>query len=541
MRSLSALPASALCAALLIFAALPASAAATAGQAEIDAATAGAVQYLRAQQDPGSGELLGYENGPFSSDWAAVALAGAGVSSADVRAGAGAPSLQDFLLGQYSSGFWTGAPSTAATNYERVTLVARAAGLDPARLSAESNLPAQIAGRWNPVAGSFGEPSTRSTSLGILALSAEPVPAWAFAPAVAFLRRSQHDDGGWTEAAATTPAARAEPSEPEDTGAAIAALCAAGAPAYDPAVADAFAYLQGQLVEASGAIRSAGSDNADATAWAVDGVEACGVDPQSTPWRTATGKTPIDFLLSLQEPAGPEAGGFGFEAGEAPNLYSTQDALRAITGGAFLAPPPGPIDPPAPSVRPAPAVAAGTPVPHLLAIELAPSNVRLCKVTARAGALLPEVLSAAQAEAVPAGCVTSFALVGGELGSLDGVAPQNEDDAWLLRLDRGAQAVAGEQPVEFGEVISLRLGTPPAGGSAPETGTVAPPRGAAGVSGAPGRRGHRGPRGRRGPKGRPGHVGKTRCKGRHAHRGRSSPRSGARRPHRACARAKPDR
>ena len=53
---------------------------------------------------------------------------------------------------------------------------------------------------------------------------------------------------------------------------------------------------------------------------------------------------------------------------------------------------------------------------------------------------------------------------GGKVAALDGVAPEGEDEAWLLRLDRGAEAVAGEQPVGFGESIALRIGKRPAGG-----------------------------------------------------------------------------
>ncbi len=200
------------------------------------------------------------------------------------------------------------------------------------------------------------------------------MPAWALAPVVSFLRQSQHDDGGWTYSALATPAAKAEPSEPDMTGAAIAALCEAGAPAYDPAVAPALAYLQGLLVDSTGAIHYAFGDNADATAWAVSGLTACGIDPQSAAWTTPAGKTPIDHLLSLQLQTGPEAGGFGYSDTSEANLYSTQDALRAIAGGVFTA------APPAPAIRRYPAFTrrrrwpTGTPVPHLLAIQLAPAT-----------------------------------------------------------------------------------------------------------------------------------------------------------------------
>ncbi len=509
MRAVSIRRVSALCAAFLSLA-VPATAAATSTKGEIDAAIAKAVEYVRTQQDPVSGEPFGFEHGSFSSDWVATSLAAAGVSSADFRAATatpGSPSLQDFLLGDYSSEFWTGGSAgtfTTVANYERATLVARAAGIDPARLAADANLPAQIAERWSPAGPSFGAPSTNNTVFGILALKGAGVPLWALAPVASYLRQSQHDDGGWTFSAAATPAAKAEPSEPDMAGAAIAALCEAGVPAYDPAVAAALAYMQDQLVDATGAIAYPFGDNADTTAWVVSGLNACGIDPQAAEWTTPSGKTPIDHLLSLQVQSGPEAGGFGYADTSAANLYSTQDALRAIAGGVFGAAPPARSNPALPAVRPAPAVLAGTPVPHLLAIELSPGNVRMCKVTAPAEAPLTQVLDAAKSSGAPAGCIASLSVGGGEVSSVNGFAPANADEAWLARLDRGAAAVAGTQPVGFGDLISLRIGERPRTGQGPA--------GAGGVAGSAGKAGAKGRRGKRGPKGRPGRNARIGCK-----------------------------
>jgi hypothetical protein len=487
---------------------MPAAATATSSQGEVDAAIAKAVEYVRGQQDPASGEPFGFEHGSFSSDWVATSLAAAGVSAADVHSDTGGPSLQDFLLGDYGSEFWTGGPVEAFTtvaNYERATLVAYAAGLDPARLSAEANLPAQVAERWNPSGPGFGEASTTNTVFGILALKTAGLPAWSLSPVANYLRQSQHDDGGWTYSAAATPLAKAEASEPDMTGAAIAALCEAGAPAYDPTVGAALGYLHGLLVDSSGAIHYAYGDNADATAWALSGLTACGVDPQSAAWTTPSGKTPVDHLLSLQVPSGPEAGGFGYADTSEANLYSTQDALRAIAGGVFTASPPARTDPSQPSVRAVPAVAAGTPVPHVLAIGRGSENVRMCEVTAPAGAALTDVLAAAKAHSRPANCVTSFSLAGGRIAAVNGAAPANADEAWLLRLDRGAEVPAAGQPVGFGDVISLRLGEARAGAQA--GGTPGP----AGAAGTPGAAGMPGAHGKRGARGRPGRNAQISC------------------------------
>jgi hypothetical protein len=506
MRATSLRSMSALCASLLCLAALPAAAAATSTPAEIDAAVAAAASYVSVQQDPASGEISG-----FGGDWATTALAAAGVNAADLTGPEpGDPSLQDYLLDEYTLPSWDQEPpSRTVADYSRSVLVSFAAGLDPARLSASSNQPAQLAGRWNPVTGSFGEASTYNTAFSILALRTAPVPGWALDPAVSFLRRNQHDDGGWTYSAALDETTQAEPSEEDITGAAIAALCEAGVPAYDPAVAAALEYLRGRLISGGGGIEYLwGPPNADTNGWVVSGLNACGIDPQSAEW-TANGGTPIDFLISLQVGAGPGAGGFGYADATAADLYATQDALRALGGGAFGVVPPPREDPALPRVRPVPAVAAGTPVPHLLVVGRGAGNVRLCKVTAPAGAPLPQLLAAAEAGSHPAGCVTSFEVADGKVSSIDGVAPENADEAWLLRLDRGAEAVAGQQPVGFGDVVALRLGQNPEAQQGP---AGAPgPSGAAGPIGVPGR-GIRGRQGRRGPQGKPGRNATFKCK-----------------------------
>lgn len=503
MRAVSVRRACALCASLLSLTVFPAVAGATSGQTEIDTAIAGGTQWLRAQQGPSpfepsepyTGQIPG-----FGGDWSATALAAAGVDSADVRNPAlGPPSLQDHLLGEYSSGPWLEPPSfdpvfaQPATDYERAILVSRAAGLDPARLSAASNMPAQLAGLWNSSTGSFGNPSSNATAFGILAMVEAPLPAWALEPAVSYLRRNQHDDGGWTFGTATSPAARALPGDPDMTGAALAALCEAGASAYDPDVAEGVEFLNSRLEE-SGAIEAPFGANVDTNAWALSGLNACGIDPQSAEWTTPAGKTPVDYVLSLQVATpGPEAGGFGYSGPEFASVYMTQDALRAIAGAVFSAEPP--------SRRAVPTVAAGTPVPHALAIQLAPGKVRMCKVTAPAGAPLAAVLDAAKASSYPPGCITSLSLLDGRVAAIDGVAAENSDEAWLARLDRGATVLAAQQAVGFGELIALRRGTAPVG-----TRVVAGPSGPAGPAGLTGARG------RRGHKGRPGRNAELSCR-----------------------------
>ena len=116
MRVVSVRCLSALCAAAVCLVALPAAATATATKGEVDGAIAKAVEYVRGQQDPATGEPFGFEHGSFSSDWVATSLAAAGVSPADVHGvGPGSPSLQDFLFGDYGSEFWTGGAAETFT------------------------------------------------------------------------------------------------------------------------------------------------------------------------------------------------------------------------------------------------------------------------------------------------------------------------------------------------------------------------------------------------------------------------------------------
>jgi hypothetical protein len=501
------------------------SAAAAATPAEVDAATAKAAGYLRATvtatgepADPEAGFF--FEHGRFSADWAALGLAAVGVNGAD--AANGGPSLQDFLAGEYgdAAGWTAGPPSELpAEEWGRLALVAHAAGLDTARISAAVNLPARIAGSWNTATGSFGDVEGRSlpwpAAFGVLGLLASPTPRWALAPAVAHLRAQQEGDGGWSEIGFTRA---------EVTGAALAAICAAGAPSYDADVAAGVAYLRGQETAGTGAIEGA---NAESTALAVIGLNACGVDAGSADWRRS-GDTPIDYLLSLQTASGAGEGGFAYEAGEVPNVYATAFAATALAGDGLLVEPPARAGAALPSVRPTPEVAVGAPGAHVLAIEGAPGNVQLCSVEAPTGASLREVLADAEGEtfpAYPAGCVHSFVYEGGRLASLNGKGPEDADQSWLLRLDRGAEALAAEGPVPFGDVIALRVGTtPPSGstGGAPGVGPQGPagpagptgPTGATGAIDATGPAGATGSAGSQGPRGKRGAMGKR--KARHA-------------------------
>lgn len=503
MRAVPARSLSALCALLATLTLLPAAASA-ATQSEIDAAIAKALAWAPTQHDATTGEPPSYERtGFYSGEWLAAGYAAAGLSAADVAA-PGNPSFQDFLFTE-AKDFWD-SPSLLAPEYTgRLTLTAHAAGIDTARISPGLNLPAELVGTWVPGAGGFAEPNTFATAWGVLALRTSPLPAWALQPPLSWLRADQHADGGWSFFAVED----GEESNPDIAAAALGALCAGGVPAYDPTVRRGFAYLHGLQVKETGAIFNAEfGENIDTSSWTAAALQTCGLDPQSSEWTTEDGVNPIDHILSMQL----GDGGFAWATGEPWFPPSTGHALRVLAGEGFAADPADPANPELPSVRPVPSIATGTPTPHVLAVELAPGNVRLCNVTAPVGAALSEVLEAAADESTPAGCIGSVVVSEGRVAEIDGVRPAGEDEAWLARLDRGPAGVAGSQPVGFGDLISLRLGPPPAGGQVVTVTTH--------EAGAPGGRGRKGKRGRRGLRGKAGRNATIACKIRRGHAGK---------------------
>ena len=198
------------------------------------------------------------------------------------------------------------------------------------------------------------------------------------AKANGYLRGQQHLDGGWGFGRVSTDAQRATAGSVDMTGAVLAALCETGAAANDPDVRAGLSFLEGRQDPATG-----GFGNVDSTGWALSGLNACGVAPQGGRFTTSASLTPVDYLLSQQDPSG------AFLFSGAPNLYSTQNAVRALAGEAFSADPPRRATAADPRFRAVPAVADGTPTPHVLAIDDGAGDVRLCSVTAPAGARSP--------------------------------------------------------------------------------------------------------------------------------------------------------
>ncbi len=451
---------------------LPASAGA-ATPAEIDAAVAGGAAFLASQQQA-DGSIDG-----FNSDWAVMSLAAAGIHAADLRAGAGA-SLQDWAVGWHAAnpyGIDYGAiPSAQSTqSLAKAVLIARAAGVDPARVSPAVNLVASLASLYDHVGGTFGNRAANSDGFAALALAdLDGIPRSLVHRVVQGTRAAQHADGGWS----ISPTAGAGTDDVDMTGAGLAVLCrAGGADASDPQVSAGLAWLQARIDEPTGAFANNGPWvprlNTPSNAWALSGLNACGVDVQGPTWTTARGEGVVDWLLAMQR----EDGSFKYQPSDgatAPqDVNATEAAIRALAGAAFSADPPARANPVDPTWRPAPTVAPGTPVPVAIAIEDGTATPRFCAVVVPDGTPLSEALVAARDRGSRSDCVEEVAVADDGVTSLNGVAP-GAGSAWHARVDGQDVGRAGEQEIGFGDVVWLHVAASPTP-TPPSTPTPTPP------------------------------------------------------------------
>jgi hypothetical protein len=435
---------------LATLALLPVGAGAAVTEGQIQTATDKATAWFRSQQL--SSGALG-ANGGLDPAWAFLGLAGAGINAADLSTGPGQPSAQDYYLGLWTAASdkpWTSTGFPQASDYERVILLANAAGLDPLRLSAGQNLLAKLAGFDH--GGYFALKTTfNQTMFASIALDQLPVPSWLTEQVAQNIEANAHEDGGYTFARVESQEAFERPGEVDLTGAALAGLCGAGRTSESPAVAAGIAFLEGKRSPLTGAM-----GNVDSTSWGLDGLGACGVKRGSPGW-TEGDEQSVEWLLSQQlaEGAWPSNGN--------PNYYATQDALRALVAPGFAVEPPPRLDPGDPVRREPVTVPAGTPVPTVFAINAGFGSIQLCSTTAPVGATLTEVLAAARAESSPPNCVSEFKAGAEGVTSINSaVARPGSGGGWKFSLDGGSEEAAADQTVGYGEIVGLRLDQPSA-------------------------------------------------------------------------------
>lgn len=439
----------------------PAMASATATPEQISTALGKGVTYLKGLQVE-SGEVAG-----FGGDWALTSLAAAGVAAADVnKSGKEGKDARSWYEGLVGAPTWPSA-EPVATDFEKAALIAYAAGIDPARVSKRQNLVAKIASFYQPESPGYYGATFNGTSFALLALAGakttggvQRVPQVLLNDAIAAVRANQHNDGGWTwEKAAGNEEALAKASEPDMTGAAMAALCSAGVANTDEAVVDAKAYLAGIFEGGTGAFKSEFGVNTDANAWAVQGLKACGLDPQGTSF-TGPGpgkKTPLDFLISQQL----ASGGFRYgTSGSTVNQYASQDAVRALGSGGFTATPPTPKS--GPQWKGVTQFATGKTETNSLAliVDAGAAALKVCSVTVAPEATtttLSKVLDTAVAGTTPAGCVSGYSPGAGEgaITQINGY-PAVPAEKWNVSIDGGTEKQAKRSTtINVGDTIYL--------------------------------------------------------------------------------------
>lgn len=398
-------------------------------------------------------------SGSLGADWAMTALAAADINAADVRASLADPSAQDFYLGEWQAE----GPGGAGTDAARGILTGIAGGIQPSRLSTatetkKSNLVARIAELFDGT--QIGDPGLLNDDIfGVLALHQAGAPTELLRRIVDYLRTKQLSDGGWSWNSAPNAIA-----DTDMTGSVIAAFCAAGVTPDDPDLDQAIDLIHSLQDPATGGFIAPPEAfgigvNSDTTSWVVSGLIECGIDPQGPEWTTAQGKTPLDYLVSLQRPDGH----FDWTDEFAGGAFETYSAVRPLGGVGFSSEPPARLDGVSPAVRPAQAVADGTPVPITLAIDHGPGadDVRMCRVDIEAGSDLAGVLADAQAASAPGGCVTGFeasaTATGVRLASLDGVT-ETPDYEWRSQIDGSTPRAAQSEPIGFGDLVFLEFG-----------------------------------------------------------------------------------
>ncbi len=207
----------------------------------------------------------------------------------------------------------------------------RAAGRDPTMfagldLVADLGSTLQATGAYSTTASrgfATGAASATTQAFALLGLAAagQSIPL----EATDFLVSLQQDDGGWGDVDAT--------------GIALQALVAAGVPVTNAAVVDGVAYLRESQL-ATGGWEAFGAFSTNATAYAIQGLLAVGVDLTGDLW-LKNGRSAQGVLGSYQKPDGPFVANWDYASisafynPTADSLFATQQAVPALLGAVY--------------------------------------------------------------------------------------------------------------------------------------------------------------------------------------------------------------
>ncbi|MGN6275576.1 MAG: prenyltransferase/squalene oxidase repeat-containing protein [Solirubrobacterales bacterium] len=258
--------------------------------------------WLESQQRPSGGFAAdsGREAGAEMTSWAMLALAAAGRNPLDVTDGGKSP--VDFLRNHIDE-------VKDAGDVARTILALEAAGVDPRSFAGE-NLVERLLGQRGENGSYQGWPAT--SAYAVLALRA--AGAGDTAKTIEWLRKVQGDDGGW----GNEPR---QPSTPEVTGAVLQVL-SPGSDASDRALS----YMR-KAKRANGGFAPGNNlaANAQATAWASQGLLAAGKNPAGF----GSGKSSFAYMRDLQAGDGHFLEAPGQETSP---VWVTADVLVPLSG-----------------------------------------------------------------------------------------------------------------------------------------------------------------------------------------------------------------
>ena len=272
-----------------------------------------ALKYVEAAQnvDGGFGGAPRQSSSSLFTGWVALGIAAAGENPRDVHRGKATPI-------SYTRGHLPNASDVG--ELERTILMLRAAGVS-AQSFGRRDFVAQLKALRRPD-GSW-ERLADHTAFGILALRAGGASPSALRTSALWLERQQNPDGGFGFGQ------KGGSSDADDTGSSIQALVSVGR-GRKPAVRKAVAYLR-KAQNADGGFGQMKQDdsNAQSTSWAVQGLVAARVNPNSL---RRNGHTPISYITSLQQANG--AVRYSRTSAQSP-VWVTGQALTALSRKPF--------------------------------------------------------------------------------------------------------------------------------------------------------------------------------------------------------------
>ena len=272
-----------------------------------DPEVADALNYLRNEQALDTDGSIG----SFAdAAWIAMAIAAADEDPHDWQVSGN--SIVDYLAAHAGD-------ASSSTDYSRMILAIVASDEDPTNFGGRDFV-SLLEGTYDDTTRQIGdEASLNDDAFGVMALIAagQSQSSPIVADSVSFLLTSQSGDGGWGWTVGGA-------SDVDMSSAVVMALIAAGESAGSAPITDALAYIESTQQD-NGGFESWGSTNAETDSWAISAIVSSGEDPNGAEWGSTAGHTPVDDLLTYQQPGGE----FYFQDG-VPGAWPPQTTAKAI-------------------------------------------------------------------------------------------------------------------------------------------------------------------------------------------------------------------